>query len=93
MPRRLRISKRRDQLTLSRDLILGIGPIPGPRSPRPCPEPGSSEWELLRELFEQHRYYSDGEERYGPGTWGYLAFELGDIAAALRVGALIPVDD
>jgi hypothetical protein len=89
MPPRKRRSKRRDLLTLERDLMLSIGPHPG----GPRPEPGSAEWEALRMCWEQHRYGEDGHERYGESSWGYLAFELGDIQAALAANPLVPVDD
>jgi hypothetical protein len=52
VPRRKRLTKRRDQLTLERDLLLLLGP--NPRGPRP--EPGSEEWEALHACWEQHRY-------------------------------------
>jgi hypothetical protein len=69
VPRRKRINKRRDQLTLERDLMLSLGPLPGSRSRRPCPEPGSEEWETLRACWRQHRYDDDGCDRYGESSW------------------------
>lgn len=81
MPRRRRINKRRDQLTLQRDMLLLLGPIPG----RPAPKPGSEEWEALRGCYEQH------PNRYGESSWGYLAFEQGDVEAALA-NPLKPAD-
>ena len=92
MPRRKHINKRRDQLTLERDMMLSLGPIPGPASARSCPEPGSEEWEALRACWEQHRYDQEGRDRYGEDSWGYLAFELGDVEAALKANPLVPVD-
>ena len=89
MPRRRRRSKRRDLLTLERDLMLSLGPDPG----GPRPQPGSEEWETLRACWEQHRYDEDGSDRYSESSWGYLAFELGDIEAALAANPLVPVDD
>jgi hypothetical protein len=89
MPRRKRVSKRRDELTLARDLMLSLGPRPG----EPPPEPGSAEWEVLRSCWEQHRYDADGRARYGESSWGYLAFEQGDVEAALAANPLVPVDD
>jgi hypothetical protein len=86
MPRRKRISKRRRQLTLAHDLMLSLGPPPG-ESP---PEPGSAEWEALHACWEQHRYDEDGPDRYGESSWGYLAFELGDVEAALAANPLEP---
>ncbi len=89
MPRRRRTAKRRELLTLERDLLLTIGPgpiLPGSVSRRPCPEPGSEEWELLRACFEANR------DRYSESSWGYLAFELGDVEAALRANALVPAE-
>ena len=88
MPRRKRINKRRDLLTLERDLMLSIGPRPG----EPRPKPGSAEWEALRVCWEQHRY-RHSDDGYGPGTWGWLAFEEGDVEAALTANPLIPVSD
>jgi hypothetical protein len=82
VPRRRRIDKRRDLLTLQRDMLLSLGPIPG----RPPPKPGSEEWEALRACWQAHR------DRYSEDTWGYLAFELGDVEAALRANELVPVD-
>jgi hypothetical protein len=81
------VNKRRDLLALDRDMMLEIGTIPAPPgvvSRRPCPEPGSEEWQALRACWEAHR------DRYGESTWGYLAFEL-DVEAALRAKALVPV--
>lgn len=89
MPRRKRTDKRRDLLTLERDMMLALGPRPG----EPRPEPGSAEWEALRACWEQDQYDEHGRDRYGPGSWGYLAFELGDVEAALAANPLIPVDD
>jgi hypothetical protein len=88
MPRRKRINKRRDLLTLERDLMLSIGPRPGD----PRPEPGSGEWQALQACWTQHRYDEDGRDRYGESSWGYLAFELGDVEAALAANPLVPVD-
>jgi hypothetical protein len=88
VPRRKRLTKRRDQLTLERDLLLLLGP--NPRGPRP--EPGSEEWEALHGCWEQHRYDQEGRDRYGEDSWGYLAFELGDVEAAVKANPLVPVD-
>jgi hypothetical protein len=82
VPRRKRINKRRDQLTLQRDMLLLLGPNPR----QPCPEPGDEEWEALRACWEAHR------DRYSEDSWGYLAFELGDVEGALRANELVPVD-
>jgi hypothetical protein len=79
--RRRRVDKRRPLLTLDRDMMLVLGPHPV-RARRPCPEPGSEEWGALRACWERYRYGDDGEDRYGEGSWGYLAFELGDVEAA-----------
>jgi hypothetical protein len=89
MPRRKRTDKRRHQLTLARDLMLSLGPPPG----EPPPEPGSAEWEVLRWCWEHHRYDAEGRARYSEESWGYLAFELGDVEAALAANPLVPVDD
>ena len=68
--------------------MLSIGPRPvGPR-----PEPGSAEWQALHACWEQHLYDGDGHDRYGESSWGYLAFEVGDIQAALAANPLVPVD-
>ncbi len=85
MPRRPRTNKRRDLLSLDRDMMLFLGPILGPASTRPCPEPGSEEWEALRGCWEQH------PGRWGADSWGWIAFELGDIEAAVRANPLTPV--
>ena len=84
MPRRKRVNKRRDLLTLERDLMLSIGPRPGQQPP----EPGSEEWEALRACFEQHRY-GDGEDFYPPGTWGFSAFVEGVVLEC----ELVPVEE
>ncbi len=52
---------------------------------------GSEEWEL-RHCWERYRYDEDGRDRYGETSWGYLAFELGDVEAALRANSLEPAD-
>ena len=71
MPRRRRINKRRNELTLGPWLTLTIGPIPGHG-----PEPGSEEMNRLRALYFEHRarLVSEGLE----DTWGYRVFELGE---------------
>jgi hypothetical protein len=74
MPRRPRHRKRRELLTLQRELLLTFGPPPG----EPPPERGSEEWEALRDCFERHRY-RDGEDFYPPGSWGHSAFVEGVI--------------
>jgi hypothetical protein len=89
VPRRRRRNKRRDLLTLKRDLMLSIGPHPG----GPRPQPGSEEWEALRACWEQHRYDDDGRDRYREGSWGWIAFEVGDVEGALKANPLVPVDD
>jgi hypothetical protein len=82
MPRRRRTDKRRRHLTLQRDVVLTVGPWPaGPR-----PEPGDAEWEALRGCFEAD------PDRWPEGTWGHLAFGLGDVEAAVAANPLIPVD-
>jgi hypothetical protein len=63
-------------------MLLLLGPTPG----RPCPEPGSEEWGALRACWEAHR------DRYSETSWGWLAFELGDVEAALQANELVPVD-
>ena len=83
MPRRKRTDKRRDLLTLQRELMLTLGPLPG----EPPPEPGSEEWEALRACFERHRY-RDGEDFYGEGSWGHAAFVEGNV----RANPLVPVE-
>lgn len=88
MPRRRRRNKRRDLLTLERDLMLSIGPRPGD----PRPEPGSAEWQALHDCWERHRYDEDGRDRYGESSWGHLAFEQGDVEAAMRANPLEPAD-
>jgi hypothetical protein len=94
MPRRKRTNKRRDLLTLSRDLMLSLGPQPHlPGKPPKCPEPGSAEWQALHACWKRHRYDEDGRDRYGESSWGHLAFELGDVEAALAANPLVPVDD
>jgi hypothetical protein len=89
VPRRRRRNKRRDLLTLERDLMLSLGPHPG----GPRPEPGSAEWQALHACWEQHRYDEDGRERYGERSWGWIAFEVGDVEAAVNANPLVPVDD
>ena len=73
MPRRKRESKRRDELTLERDLLLTLGPRPR----QPLPKPGDDEWEALRACWFAHR-----DRLVGNGTpeqtWGYWVFELGE---------------
>jgi hypothetical protein len=69
MQRRPRVNKRRDLLTLDRDMMLEIGPIPAPPgvvSLWPCPEPGSEEWQALRAVWLAH------PGRYGPNSWAHL---------------------
>ena len=62
--------------------MLSLGPPPtGPR-----PEPGSEEWEALHACWDANR------DRYGEDSWGYLAFELGDVEAALAANPLVPVE-
>ena len=56
MPRRNASTSAAIELTLKRDMLLLLGPNPG----RPCPEPESEEWEVLRACWEQHRYDEDG---------------------------------
>jgi hypothetical protein len=82
VPRRKRASKRRNELTLERDLLLSLGPAPG----KPRPQPGREEWEALHACWEANR------DRYGEGDWGYLAFDLGDVEAALNANPLVPVE-
>jgi hypothetical protein len=89
VPRRRRRNKRRDLLTLERDLMLSIGPRPG----GPRPQPGSAEWDALHVCWERHRYDADGRDRYGESSWGYLAFVVGDIEGVLKANPLVPVDD
>lgn len=92
MPTRPRRPRRpRNELTLDRDLMLSLGPIPGPNSTRPCPEPGSAEWEALRACFWKANQADPRSERYGPESWGHIAFAVGDEEAALTVNPLIPV--
>jgi hypothetical protein len=83
VPRRRRRNKRRDLLTLKRDLMLSIGPHPGE------PAPGDPELEALRHCFEKYRYDEDGRDRYGPGTWGHRAF----VEGVVETNPLIPADD
>jgi hypothetical protein len=85
MPRRKRIAKRRNLLTLERDLMLSLGPRPG----EPAPAPGDPELEALRHCFEKYRYGEDGRDRYGPGTWGHRAF----VEGVVETNPLIPADD
>jgi hypothetical protein len=68
--------------------MLLLGPKPG----GPRPEPGSEEWETLRACWDQHRYDEDGRDRYGESSWGFIAFELGDVEAAVKANPLVPVD-
>lgn len=84
-PRRVR--RPRHELTLDRDMLLSLGPRPRPPSHPPSLRPGSPEWEALRYCFEQN------PNRYGPRTWGWLAFgPNADVEAALRANELVPVD-
>jgi hypothetical protein len=86
MPRRKRATKRRDDLTLERELLLTLGPMTG----RSCPEPGSEEWEAL------HACWTGNRDRLGTRcieeTWGYRVFELGDVEGGLRANALVPCE-
>ena len=83
MPRRKRLNKRRAPAHSSRETCCWRwGRLPGGA----CPQPGSEEWEALRACWEANR------DRYGHESWGFLAFELGDIEGVLKANALVPVE-
>jgi hypothetical protein len=67
-------------------MVLRFGPWPRLPSEPPSLRPGSSEWRALA-------CFAENRNRYGPGTWGWLAFGPGaDVEAALRASELIPAD-
>jgi hypothetical protein len=87
VPRRRRRNKRRDLLTLQRDLMLSLGPEPRLPWKPPSLRPGSPKWEALHYCFEQNR------DRYGPRSWGWLAFGPdADVEAAVWANELVPAD-
>lgn len=92
MPRRKRASKRREELTLERHLLLTLGAVIGPGPDRPYPTPGTDEWEALRVCWHANRNYFAANAAAGVETyWGYRVFEAGDDPEAASI-KLTPVE-
>lgn len=75
MPRRIRVSKRKEPLTIHRQLALTCGPLP--RFPG-SPTPDAAEMELLRRCWFDNRSALIADNR-PEDCWGFHAFERGRV--------------